>query len=291
MTTLPASAAILLAAIRQNETGRKDASAYETIYGHNEKHLPKPLTKMSLDEVIAAGPGWTRAYKSSAAGAYQFMNATLKDLKASLGLIGTETFSPAFQDRLGLALLKRRGFDGFMAGTIGRNAFGLGLAREWASFPVLADTKGQKRAVKRGETYYADDGLNKALVKPETVETILTQVKLATGNAEPSKPIPSPSPTTPKRKTLMDVVRGWFIKKATDHITSQVSTHIKDNPSMFSFLDGYKTYIAAALGILLAIAQLVGITPPVIPPGEEIQFIWQAVLVTFLRQGVKKIGA
>ncbi len=80
MLNVPAGAAILLAFIRQTETGRKDASAYNTIYGHNENKLAKPITSMTVDEIIAAGPSWTKAYRSSAAGDYQFMNATLKDL-------------------------------------------------------------------------------------------------------------------------------------------------------------------------------------------------------------------
>ncbi|MEQ9634593.1 MAG: hypothetical protein RLW68_00765 [Devosia marina] len=253
MTTLPASAAILLAEIRRIETGRKDARAYETIYGHNEGNLPKPITRMSLDEVISAGPGWTRAYRSSAAGAYQFMHATLKDLKASLGLVGNETFTPAFQDRLGLALLKRRGFEGFMAGTIGRNAFGLGLAREWASFPVLADTKGAHRNVARGETYYAGDRLNKALVPPETVETILTQVKLATGTA-PQPSTPSPSPTTPKRKTLMD----WFEGLIVNWTVGRVSSQLKDNPKMTNVISGVIRHVLTTFGGGLIGSGLIG---------------------------------
>lgn len=60
---------------------------------------------MTLDQVIAAGPGWTKAYKSSAAGRYQFMRATLKNLKKSLGLTGKELFSADVQDRLGFELL------------------------------------------------------------------------------------------------------------------------------------------------------------------------------------------
>ena len=191
MANAPPGAALLLAFIRSTETGRKDASAYTTIYGHNEAKLPKSITSMTVDEVIAAGPGWTRAFKSSAAGAYQFMNGTLRDLKASEGLTGREVFTPALQDRLGLALLNRRGFAGFMVGTIGRNALGLGLAREWASFPVLANVTGAHRAVSRGETYYAGDKLNKALVKPEAVEAVLTQVKLAT--SVPQEPAPPTS--------------------------------------------------------------------------------------------------
>lgn len=193
-------AAPLLAFIRKTETGFEGAKAYETIYGHNQGKLPRPLTKMTLDEVIAAGPGWTRAYRSSAAGAYQFMNATLKDLKASEGLVGTELMSPAFQDRLGFALLNRRGFQGYMAGSIGRTAFGLGLAREWASFPVLAAVKGQKRTVQRGETYYAGDGLNKALVKPEKVEAVLDALLK-------TQPAPEEPRLDPQALRVLDLVR------------------------------------------------------------------------------------
>ena len=191
-TQLPADA-IILAYIRQTETGRKDASAYTTIYGHNEGKLPKPLTTMTVDEVIAAGPGWTKRFKSSAAGAYQFMNATLKDLKASEGLTGKEVFNAALQDRLGLALLKRRGFDGFMAGKLTLTAFGNNLAKEWASFPVLSDIKGAHRQVKRGQTFYAGDKLNKALVKPESVEAVLAEAFAAREAAPiPIHPLPPP---------------------------------------------------------------------------------------------------
>lgn len=191
-------AAPLLALIRKTETGHEGAKAYEALYGHNQHKLPKPLTKMTVDEVIAAGPSWTRSHVSSAAGAYQFMNATLKDLKKSEGLTGREVFDARMQDRLGFALLNRRGFQGYMAGTVSRTAFGLGLAREWASFPVLAGVKGQKRAVARGETYYAGDGLNKALVKPETVEAALDAL-LKRGDA-PSTPRPIPTAPLPDAK-------------------------------------------------------------------------------------------
>jgi hypothetical protein len=53
---------------------------------------------------------------------------------------------------------------------------------EWASVPVFSVIKGQKRKVTRGQSYYAGDGINKALTKPEAVEAILDQV-LALGNA------------------------------------------------------------------------------------------------------------
>ncbi len=52
---------------------------------------------------------------------------------------------------------------------------------EWASLPVLTATKGAHRQVVRGQSYYAGDGLNKSLVKPERVEDVLRAVR--TGRA------------------------------------------------------------------------------------------------------------
>jgi hypothetical protein len=43
------------------------------------------------------------------------------------------------------------------------------LAREWASLPVQRDQRGATRLVKRGQSYYAGDGLNKASATPEEV--------------------------------------------------------------------------------------------------------------------------
>jgi len=170
---------------------------YGTIYGNNQGKLAKPLTSMTLDEVIAAGPNWTKAYRSSAAGRFQFMNATLKDLKKSLGLSGKETFSPDLQDRLGYELLKRRGWSNFVAGFMSREAFGKALAQEWASLPVLADTQGASRAVRRGQSYYAGDGLNKALTSPESVEAVLDKAKDAHVAPKPSAATPPPAADKP----------------------------------------------------------------------------------------------
>jgi hypothetical protein len=101
---------------------------------------------------------------------------SLRDIEGEMGLSGMEKFSPDLQDLMGYHLLKRRGYLDFVAGKIGPIQFGKNLAKEWASFPVLADTKGSSRLIKRGQSYYAGDGLNKSLVKPETVEKVLAQV-------------------------------------------------------------------------------------------------------------------
>ncbi|OAP35807.1 hypothetical protein AU381_16610 [Sinorhizobium glycinis] len=177
---VPSSAAMLLDFIRQAEVGSSDRASYDVIYAHRQNDLAKPLTAMTLGEVIDAQAGWSKAHGSSAAGAYQFMRATLTGfLKEIPSLRRDLVFEPALQDRLGYHLLNRRGLAGFIAGEIGVTEFGRRLAMEWASLPVLADTGGDRRRVKRGQSYYAGDGLNKALVKPGRVEAVLREVLAA----------------------------------------------------------------------------------------------------------------
>ncbi|MEQ1938629.1 peptidoglycan-binding protein [Mesorhizobium sp. CN5-321] len=209
MTNVPAGAAMLLDFIGSIEAPH----GCDTIYGNNQAKLPKPLTKMTIDEVIAAGPSWTKRFGSSAAGKLQFMRATLIRLKKVLGLTGKEPLDAAMQDRLGYQLLKERGFDKFLSGSLSRTVFGKALAQEWASFPVLATTKGQKRQVARGQSYYAGDGLNKSLVKPEAVEAMLDKAKAAEGTvaAPAQKPVlveaKVPAPAAPSDKDMVTRVQ------------------------------------------------------------------------------------
>lgn len=189
---IPEAARLLLSFIRKTEVGRDDRASYDVIYANKQGKLAKPLTSMSYGEIIDAQRGWSKSHGSSAAGGYQFMRSTLIDLaKANPSISGKDLFTPELQDELGFQLLQRRGFDLFVAGKIDRTEFGKRLAQEWASFPVLAPAQGQKRTVARGQSFYAGDGLNKALVKPEKVEAILDQV-LATARAEAAAAKPKP---------------------------------------------------------------------------------------------------
>ena len=76
--------------------------------------------------------------------------------------------------------------------------------------PVLADCQGAHRKLKRGQSYYDGDGMNKPLVKPADVEALLEKVlALAQGGAaapdapqdapqdaheRPEAPAPAPTP-------------------------------------------------------------------------------------------------
>jgi muramidase (phage lysozyme) len=224
--TLPAGAKQLLDFIASYEAPH----GYGTVYGNHQGSLPKALTSMTLDEVIAAGPTWTHKFGSSACGRYQFMHDTLKGLKSEMGLTGRELMAPEFQDRLAYRLLQRRGFDRFMVGRLSVADFGLHLAQEWASFPVLANCKGAHRQVARGQSYYAGDGLNKALVKPVAVEKVLTTILHAPqepvqrqpgdiGIAQPpaaataSAPFPAATAAIPQENTTMNGIKGILASK------------------------------------------------------------------------------
>lgn len=130
--TVPAGAALLLDFVRLIETGKTDRSSYDVIFGHNEDKISKKITSMSIDELIGIQPSFTKRFKSSAAGGYQFMRNTLR---------GGQIMDPDLQDRLGYHLAIRRGYNDFISGKISRTKFGRRLAQEWASFPVLVPTK------------------------------------------------------------------------------------------------------------------------------------------------------
>ncbi|MGV8954791.1 MAG: hypothetical protein ACOH2M_27080 [Cypionkella sp.] len=192
--TVPPAAASLLAFIARTETSRDFPDAYEVIYGHNQAKLPKRLTSMTLAEVQAAQGAWSKAYGSSATGAYQFMRTTLGGLMTELKLRPGQILDGNLQDRLAYHLLKRRGYDAWTADKISDTEFAKRLAMEWASFPVLTDTKGAHRNLTADQSYYAGDGVNKALVAPQTVRNELNKARAALKGGVSVAPAPTPSP-------------------------------------------------------------------------------------------------
>lgn len=192
---IPAAAAEILELIRVTETGRADWTAYDTVFGHNEHKLTKQISDMTVDELLGWQKGFTKSFGSSASGAYQFMRATLTELKPKCGLTGAELFEPGLQDALGYELLLRRGFQPWIEGRSSTDTLMIGLAREWASFPVPSRMKGAHRTVERGQSYYAGDGVNKALIAPD-------KVWLECEAARAAKPKPPAEPPPPKPEEL-----------------------------------------------------------------------------------------
>lgn len=187
--SIPQSAATILNYIG----GPESKGDYEAISSFQQRKLPKKLTSMTVNEVLSQGVGWIKKYGtlSSAAGKYQIINKTLRNLVGVMGLTGKEKFTPDLQDRMGYQLLRYRGYDQFMADQISIVQFGKNLAQEWASLPVLAGTKNYKGVnIKRGVSYYAGDGLNQHGVSANAFEAMLQQAQ-----REPTG-VPKTSPTT-----------------------------------------------------------------------------------------------
>lgn len=190
-TTAFAAAAPIRALIRKVETGHDGPAAYATIIGHRQGDLAKPITEMTIDEVLAEQQRWVKVWgmPSGAAGAYQIIPKTLRRVKKALGLSGAELFTPKLQDRLGQQLLEWRDLLAFLRGGMTRNAFGNGLAKEWASFPVFSPIKGAYRQLKAGDGYYDGDGINKRLVSvPEVSKAMKAARALWDGQAPAEDP-------------------------------------------------------------------------------------------------------
>lgn len=165
---------LLLAFIRIGESGK---AGYDADYRNND-HFGD-LSQFTFDTVRDMGRRQVSVKQeaSSAIGGYQFLTKTLDSLKSTLNLTGTEKFTHELQDDLAVALMIRRGLMKYRAVSMNLISFGNSLAQEWASLPVLSSINGAHRAVKRGMSYYAGDGLNAALHSADTVEMYLAAIR------------------------------------------------------------------------------------------------------------------
>ena len=144
----------LLALIRKYEAGRKGYDAY---YTGVSSPPPRRLTTMTVREVLAWQDRIDPYSPSEAAGAYQIMEDTLRPMVSSGVVASGAMYNKRTQDALAMHLLRRRGLTKYQSGAISAEQFANNIAKEWASFPVVTGSK-------KGRSYYAGDGLNKAHV-------------------------------------------------------------------------------------------------------------------------------
>lgn len=124
---------------------------YNAVFGN--ANSTADLSQYTVNQIISRQLYATRVLgkASSAIGKYQFIRKTLTNLRDELG-VGNEKFTPELQDKMGMELLRGRGYDEFRAGKISQRQFALRLSQEWASLPDP----------RTGRSYYAGDGLNAA---------------------------------------------------------------------------------------------------------------------------------
>lgn len=163
------------------------------------KHSDRPLSlvDMSVGEVLAWQDSIDARYMSEAAGEWQFMEDTLRGLYRNAGVALTDLFTRATQIMLATALLRRRGLDDYLSGRMSAEKFALSLSKEWASLPVPFDVKRGDRVVKRGQSYYAGDGLNKAHAD---VDEFLNVIKSVVDT-----PAPEPRSSVTQTKTAKGI--------------------------------------------------------------------------------------
>jgi muramidase (phage lysozyme) len=155
----------ILAIIRQHES----RGNYNIVWGgiSAADQPPRPLTQMTIGQVLAWQDSIDAKYMSEAAGAYQILEDTLRGLYASAGLSTSSLFNRENQDRLGVALLERRGLSRYRRGALNDVQFAQNLSMEWASFP--AQTRDKRGRAATGQSYYAGDGLNASLTSKAAV--------------------------------------------------------------------------------------------------------------------------
>lgn len=151
----------------------------DILYGGFKGTTEKPLTQMTIDEVFALQTRMVSEQRadnpnglaSSAVGAHQFINKTLKEEVRRQGISGNTLFTSEVQDSIMIGRLKNsRGFDKFLSGEISDVEFAKSLSQEFASMPNPATNR----------SYYDGDGLNSSLVGIKKVLDMLKKLKTTT---------------------------------------------------------------------------------------------------------------
>lgn len=138
--------------------------SYDSVYPSTTK---PGLSKMTVKEADAWQKSTTRQRGSAAAGRYQFMDIARQAKQAGVG--EDEVFSPENQDKMAIWLIEKKRKVTMDMVENNPTLAAKKLAMEWAGLPVLEATRGNKRNISAGQSYYAGDGVNKATTKPSEV--------------------------------------------------------------------------------------------------------------------------
>ncbi len=147
--------------------GPESGGNYNAVLGNARSTAD--LSQMTIGEVFSLQRRMVaRGMKSGAVGRYQFINSTLRGLVDEMELSESTKFTPELQDRLGLALLERRGYSEWRAGRLSDEAFAKNLSQEWAGLPDPATGrsfyKGQQAGISRESMMAALRGFGGAIL-------------------------------------------------------------------------------------------------------------------------------
>ena len=147
--------------------GSLEAPGGYDVYSHYAAAPPpKPLTTMTVNEVLAWQDSIDARSRSEAAGRFQIMEDTLRGyLVPTMGLTGEERFSREMQNAMAVALMRRRGWNPKSQSHV---AMGNALALEWAALPLLSGPRAGQSAHRN-----AKGVRNRALTTPEVFLAVL----------------------------------------------------------------------------------------------------------------------
>ncbi len=141
----------------------------------HEDYPTKPLTEMTVKEVLDWQHSIDAKYRSEAAGAYQILEDTLRRIMKSRdasthGWEYSDLFDAARQDNFALLLIRGRGLQRYLDWHDSAEIFCSRLAMEWASLPLVSGPR-------KGHGYYDGDGLNKSNADPDEFLKIVRRLR------------------------------------------------------------------------------------------------------------------
>ena len=165
--------------------GNKESEGYDDISGLVSRSLypTKPLTKMTIQEVLDWQESIDRTQLSEASGRYQIMEDTLRGynndttagpgnpLWKRAGLSAGDLFSPENQDKMAIVLLDQRGLSKYLDGNLSKEQFANNLAGEWASLPLVTGPNAGK------SKYAGDSAGNRSLTSVQEFLNVIDKVK------------------------------------------------------------------------------------------------------------------
>lgn len=179
--------------------GNIESDGYDDISGlvSRSRYPSKPLTQMTIQEVLDWQESIDPFQLSEASGRYQIMEDTLRGydngdsrnpraapsnytpLYTAAGLSASDLFSPINQDKMAVQLLRQAGLERYLDGSLSQRVFANRVAGIWAALPLVdGDGRGQS-------AYQGDSAGNASRTSVQTYLRVLDQIKSSYENTAP----------------------------------------------------------------------------------------------------------
>ena len=142
ISSLEPQADVIFASVAQAEGTKQTEDPYSTTLGYGAfiGGGERDLTKLTMSEIDALQTEILNNPKNTTGGSpvgkYQVVQRTLRDAKKALGIKDSDLFTKEVQDKIGMWLLNRRGYEDWKAGKISDAQFKKNMQNEWHALKV-----------------------------------------------------------------------------------------------------------------------------------------------------------